>query len=166
LGGVGRDLLRKAVITLAALIVGGTALVAVLLFGLRAYFDPAPELPCDLDLTAEIASRDLGSRVRLRDVTSFSWRSVHLFGEYASAELVREQTGHPYERVDPFNHVPECSMLFVFRLENGATCEASVNRARGRHLECPSPFDSEDPICIVRREGHDPRFTNCGPAGS
>jgi hypothetical protein len=157
-------LLRKVAIALAALIVGGTAVLAALLFGLRAYFDPAPELPCNVDLTAEIASRDLGSRVRMREVTPFSWRSVYLFGEYAPAELVREQTGHPYERVDPFNHVPECTMLFVFRLENGATCEASVNRSRGRHLECDTPFDSKDPTCLVRQEGHDPRFTNCGPA--
>ena len=141
---------------------GAFALVAAFL-ALRAYTFPAPEFPCPLDLTAGIAARELDSSFRLRSITAFPWRSVSIFGEYAPAEDVRSQTGHPYVGNRIFGHVPECAVVFIFDLGQGKTCEATLDRYAGRSVDLAREFDPSDPYFTIRKEGRDPHFTNCGP---
>lgn len=139
-----------------ALVVGGVV-------ALREYLRPAAELPCELDMTSTVGGYDLDSTFRLRDVTPFDWRTVHVFQEYDSSADVRDQTGHPYVGDRWGEVVPKCTTLFVFILEDEGTCETSLDRSEGRNLVAEAAFDPQDPSFVVRKEGHDDGSPAAGP---
>ena len=158
-----RGILRRILVVSIAGLFGVAATCAVALLAVRGYNEPEAAPLCPVDLTAQIQDLEVRSIVRLRDLTPFEWSSVESFGEYAPGELVRK-TGHPYRTVQPFDHVPECTVLFVFRQDDDKTCAAVLDRSSGKWLNPSPPFAETDPVYVVRKEGDDPRFTNCGPS--
>ena len=108
---------------------------------------------CSFDLGDQFSAQESGTAFSLHDATSSAWSEVALFAEYTPAERVRSSTGHPYYPLfPPFDHVPECAVLFVFKLPDNSTCQLTWYRS-GYYLSSVEGHPATDPWFIIRPVG-------------
>lgn len=111
---------------------------------------PAPDFGRALE---ESVGRSAGSTVTFRELTTFQWDAVHVYGPYHPLKEIRARHGVEIEtgRYDG-NSVPEGKCLYLFT-QNGRAVEVALGPRYCARLKQQRTFSAADVVFRVTGSG-------------